>query len=425
MSKSRVVAAFAVMLWGPARTRAEEGPCDGRIDRGNVVRCALAVSPRARAERFGVEATAGREQAARTLLPQNPVLALQGARRKSGEQEATNWYGTLSQEVEIAGQRGARRRVAAAERGAQEQIASGAEREVAAQAWRAYFEALAARDASRLASRMVGIFEHAGLATQAAAQRGLASGVEADLADATLVALRRAQIEAARRESAALAGLTVLVGAAPGSTAVSVEGELRPLVGVDGLLPERAAQLALKRPEIAQASAARLAAERRIELLRRARAPNLTVSATAQRDGFHERVLGGGVSIPLSLPHPLGRTLAGEIAESRALALRAASELQQVERQVQLDAVIAARALDAARTEDALFTEERVRRAEQSLSSIAEGIRSGNLVIANVLVAQQALIELLRGQVDARLALCLGSVELARAAGLSLEEGTP
>jgi hypothetical protein len=81
-------------------------------------------------------------------LTEVPPDAPPGARRSSidGGQAVINWYATLSQEIEIAGQRGARERAADAEREAQEKAVARTDREVAAAAWRAYFEAIAGRD---------------------------------------------------------------------------------------------------------------------------------------------------------------------------------------------------------------------------------------------------------------------------------------
>jgi outer membrane protein TolC len=45
--------------------------------------------------------------------------------------------------------------------------------------------------------------------------------------------------------------------------------------------------------------------------------------------------------------------------------------------------------------------------------------------VRDALVAQQALVELLQADVAARRAWCLASVDLARAAGVTLEGGTP
>ena len=57
-------------------------------------------------------------------------------------------------------------------------------------------------------------------------------------------------------------------------------------------------------------------------------------------------------------------------------------------------------------------------------AALAQEIEAGRLTVRDAVVAQQALIELLSASVAARRALCIASVDLAKALGVSLEGGT-
>jgi cobalt-zinc-cadmium efflux system outer membrane protein len=217
----------------------------------------------------------------------------------------------------------------------------------------------------------------------------------------------------------------------------ALEGDLEPLAGaraVHGASSElravsecaqRLDQAVERRPELAQAAALQRASEHTTSALRRGRVPNLTVSLYAQRDGFDERVLGGGVSLPVALPYPLGRTMSGELAENAARTRQVASVRDDVARRARLEVVAAERSYEAAEASLALYSEARLASARHSLDSIANELAAGRVAIGTVLLAQQTLIEFLRAHVDAKLTVCLASVELVRAAGLPLEEVLP
>jgi cobalt-zinc-cadmium efflux system outer membrane protein len=405
--------------------QAAAAACGQNITRRDVVPCALAASAALLAEREGSAALRGRQRAVRSVLPSNPTASFSGGHRKSDQQSATNWYGTLAQEVEIGGQRRARRSAVASEQRAQQAATLAAEREVAAAALSAYFEVLAARDALALAETMEQSFAAAGAATRSAAEHGAGAGIDADLADLSTVTLTRARLEAERRHRAALAELAVRLGLEPGVASLSVEGELVPLAALDGSAEQLATQAVEQRPEVERAAATSASFSSWADVQRRSRAPNLTVSVFAQRDGFDERVLGAGVALPITLPAPLGHDFSGEAAENEALARRAGALLQQTRRDIQLDVVQAYQARDAAAAALALYTPERLERARQSLAAIQHEIGAGRLGLSTMIVPQQTLIAFLHDHVAARLAMCLASVELARSAGLSFEGAMP
>ena len=421
------VLAFAVFLATtalPCVASAQQPSACASVDRANLVDCALKASLALRSEAWATQAAEGRVQAASPWLPSNPVLAVALAHREEmgGQRSDKNWSAGLSQELEIAGQRGTRRAVANAELDAAKQHHSLVMREVAAAAWEAYFEALAARDNEQAAKRLEAAMTAIARAFRGISAQGLASGVDADLAQVAALNAEQVRRAAERRRLVAEIELSTALGVEPEASAVFVvAGELAPLrvpdlAGVPGL-PDST------RPELAILEAERQAFQARASSLRRARVPNVTLNVFAQRDGFAERVFGVGLALPLPLPYPVGRTHAGEIAEAEALAQQVKTEVQRTQRELRGKLAIA-RAEYTSRLEALqTFTPERVAQAEQTLQDTAEQVSAGRIGIRDAIFAERTLLEFLETNIEVRRAVCLASVALARAAGVALERG--
>lgn len=401
--------------------RAEQSASCSPVTRANIVGCALAASLPSRAERRGAEAIQGRWEAASPIFPSNPVVAVWAAKRFASRGGDYGWYGSISQEIEIAGQRGARRRVLTEDFAAQRQIISATDRDTAANAWNAYFEALAAEEDLRLARRIETLSRRIVDATKAAAENGLTPGVEADVADAAFLRVTQSRIASEQRARVATATLATLLGLAP-STSVEVGGALEPL-HVGSITAEMADPIAAQRPAVQALDAQRRALQAKADYYRRARWPNPTLSVFVQNDEINQPVFGLGLSFPLVLPQPIGRTYAGEIHESDALSRRLATEADQARREARQELVETLQAFDAAKEARDLYSDARVARADDGLQSIATEIEAGRLAVREAIVAQQAFMDVLRGSVEAKRALCAASVSLARAAGIPLEHG--
>jgi cobalt-zinc-cadmium efflux system outer membrane protein len=400
-------------LWA-STLRAE--PCSP-ISRENLVRCALSRGLEARVAEANLQAATARVTASDPWLPQNPALTLTAAQRRAAGESALNWSASLAIELEVAGQRGARRASAQADREAQQRLLSASARSTAAAALRAYFGTLAARDARAVLERLAAASQRAFEAARAASERGAASGVEAEVLDATRISVERRKLDAARDEASAQALLASLLGQNP-ALPVEVSGSLTPLAAAARVrarmrLPDSAELLSL--------AAERRAAELQASALRRSRVPNPTVSLFVERDGFAEDVVGVGLAFPLPLLEPLGRTARGAIAESEALAQRAAKLLEKGRRDAQAELVRALAAYDAARAGVALLDESRTARAESVLVNLAGEAQSGRLAIRDAIVLQQPLLELLLGAIEAKKTLCLASIEVVQVSGLALD----
>ena len=401
---------------------AEEGAlCSSRVTRANVVQCALAASLTVSAERHELEATEARKVEVSSLLPSNPVLSLSAGRRTTPSSDATNWYAALGQEIEIAGQRGARRDAAQAAVDAQSKRVLLSRRDTAALAWMSFFDAVAAREEQRLADRLTAATEAVSTVAHARADKGLIAPVDADLADATTLRVLQVKLSADRRAAQGQAALASMLGLDPTKASFAVEGELVPVAGVDDALASYASKAVAERPEVLVFDAERRAHELRADAFRRTRIPNPTLSIFAQNDGFNELVLGAGVAFPIPLPGNVGRTYIGEIATAEALARRAGTDRARVEREIRLEVTTAAQAFQSRAKEVQAFSQERVARAETSLLALGQEVEAGRLAVRDAVVAQQSFIELLRANVEARRAWCLASVDLARALGLPLE----
>ncbi len=400
--------------------------CSGALTAAVAVRCALATSPALRAAEAAVAAADGRREAARTLLPSNPIAEVTVAARRglaTGERD-TNVYGRLVQELEVGGQRGKRRKVAEADQEAARRRLDAVRRELAAEVLSVHVEALAAREQQAMVGRMSAAAGTVIGRARAGEQAGLISGLELDLAGVTVVRLEQQAIEAQRRLATAHAQLAGLVGEDPSQAPVQAAGSLAPLPVPEDISALLAGALAT-RAELDVARAEREMFQRRVDLYKRMRVPNPSLVLFAQRDGFGERVLGGGVAIPIALPSPLGRSYRGEIAENRALVRQAESELERLQRQVRAEVVVAAETLKARHAAVLAFDPARIARAEAHISALGEEMAAGRLSIREAALLQQTFLELLAANLEARRAEALAAVELARVAGLLPQEAPP
>jgi cobalt-zinc-cadmium efflux system outer membrane protein len=410
--------AATLAVTAPARA---EGPGCATVSRQNVAACVVGASADLVTQREARAAAEGRLVAAEPWFPSNPLLSVSAGRRNGSDASATNVWATLSQEIEIAGQRAARRRAADAEIDARTADVVASTRRVAAAAYRAYYRAIAAREAALVARRLEATGADVARVTRARAEAGVASTVDAEVAEAAALRLAQERVDASMQERVAVATLATLLGRDPVRETIAIEGALEPLPGADALVPRANAQMAKGRPEVRALKKEESAHASRAEAFRRARFPTLTIQVFAQNDGFDEKVLGAGLALPLPLPQPLGRTFAGEAAEEGALARQAASRAAAAERELANDLAVAVAAYDAARAQVALYGDDRAARAERILSDIAKEIEAGRLATRDAVLAQRELTDVLRGRVDALRALSLASVDLVLAAGAPLE----
>jgi cobalt-zinc-cadmium efflux system outer membrane protein len=399
-----VISAFLLFA-----TRARAETACATLTRENVGPCAVAASPDVRAAALTVTARQAEIGRARVLLPSNPTLGLSFAGRRSAEDSAFNAYAQLGQEIEIGGQRGARGREAEARVGASEATKVVVARDIAADALTAYFEVLAAREEVALLRRVETLATRVADVARAQAKAGAGSELDADVAEAQAQKRTQSRMVTEGKAAAAEVRLSRLVG----QTAIVVDGKLEPLVSARQQPSARV--LALQKEAVALDAQA--------SVLSRSRMPNVTVSVFAQSDGFRERVLGAGLSVPIPLPEPLGRSRASDIAVVRAEAdaTRAEAEAKRAGLSREADAQQAE--TDALVRAAASIDEARASRAEASLGKLAEEVEKGRLQAREAFVAQDALTEMLGQRITAKREACLASVKLAALRGAPLDRG--
>jgi cobalt-zinc-cadmium efflux system outer membrane protein len=386
----------------------------------------LAAHPDLLVERSELPVLEARQDAASTLLPSNPVLAVSGSQRRASEstgRTALEWSASLSQELELAGGRGRRMRAADAELAAGQERLRTSERVAVAAGWAAYFRLLAARAELELSERLLAASERMSRVARGKAEKGLLAAVEADVVSSSTLQVLRAKLDAERALAAARAELSYVLARDPGAPELIVEGALEPLAVSDASSLSAAALAAA--PELRALSAERTALGERAAALRRERVPNPTLSLFAARDGFDERVLGVGLSIPIPLPSPLGQTRAGEIAELEAQARRVQQRRRQAEARAQRSLTLATAALRSHRQFVEALPPAALERAEQSLRNLGVELEAGRVTVREALNAQLSLVELLRSHIAERRALCLASIDLALAQGVPLEKAPP
>lgn len=412
-----VIAAFAVTLAGPARAATDSL----RLDRGAARERALDRAADLGGLRDGVAAA----RAARAVpYPHPPAIALEI------EGAGAPWSGRdyarrvrLEQELDLRGERGALRQVAAARAAALGHELAGRAEEVAAAADEAYSRHLVARRRTALLEPLRDRARGLRARAEEARRRETVTGFEARLLGAEALDLE-AEWLAARREGEESEAVLRALLALPAATPLALEDDLDgPAWRCD---PDTAWRIGIgERAALAAAAAAESLAAARITLESRAAGRNPTLGASLARERSTLAAPGGAaiedeatvVGVEVRMPLPLFAANADGVAAARLERARARADRAALERGIRAELAAACAALGLA---------EELRRLRQAalagaagdLERIESAYAEGRIPLDEYLTLRERVVRQPLALLDAVLGVEEARARLARATGL-------
>ena len=409
----RVCAFTVVSLAAPlvAQTPDPSLPSGGSITLEQALALAFARSPQVQESASRVALAEGVLVGARTY-PFNPVLEAERASRDDGQERTSDREIALSQEIEIAGQRG--KRVASAS--------------AAAEAARAAFDRSRQELATWVASAFATVLRARELATLAAFEREVAAELAAfeqrrlDAGAGTLIDLnvtRAAEGRAARRvalasgeEAAARASLAEIV-ALPVAELPAAAGALPDAWPAPAALAELERLALDRRSDLLALRSEAEAATARIRLERSLATPNLVIGVAKGREADRDDLdtLRAGFTIPLFQRNQ------GGIATARAEEGVLSAQLASAELAVRREVVAAWSRAEATSRALAVFRQTVAGTLEENLDLVQRGLAAGKLRGSEVLVFRRELIDSRRELIEAAADAWLAQIELDLATG--------
>jgi cobalt-zinc-cadmium efflux system outer membrane protein len=371
-----------------------------------AVDTALKNNPDLQAVRLEKDDAQGKLDQAGIWLRSNPVVEASRSRKDTvpgGGEKATNYGFSLSQEFEIAGQRGLR--IDAAKSGMEKtaQDIRNAQRILVAEVKDSFAKALAAQLKVELANEVVRLQEQLVNSANVKVQAGEISQLEQNLADVELGKARREHLLAAKDRREALFDLQMLLGLTPKSE-FSVEGDLPAEVPAIPGKEKLRSLTASQRPDVLSASAEVQQARSAMKLAGREAVPSFTVGAFYQQDDQLNET-----GVMLTVPLPLfDRKQAGR-KEAAAKAGQAIIRQASLQRSIEREIEEAYANLVSASEELSLFKKDVLGKALENLELMNLAFQEGKFGFFEVRLAQKDTIDAqfayLESQVRLQLAL--------------------
>ena len=388
------------------------------ITLGEAVETALKNNPEIQAVRFEEGAAQGRLDQAGLLLRSNPAIEGSVSRKDTlpeGGEKVTNYSLRLSQEFELAGQRGLR--VDAARSGREKAIQDIRDRErvLIAAVKDSFARALAARRKIELAGEVVKLQEELVASAMIKFQTGDISALEQNLADVELGKARRDRMLAERERRETLLGLQEVLGMKP-SAIFSIEGELpseAPVIPDREKIRENVAQ---QRPDVQSATAEVRQAKSAMKLAGREAIPSVTVSGFYTKD---ERLDETGVM--LSFPLPFFDRKQADRKEAAAKAGQALIKQASLERTIDREIGESHANLVAAAEEVSLFKKDVLGKAMENLGLVNLAFKEGKFGFFEVRLAQKDIIDVQFAYLESQVRLQLALNAWEKATGGSLK----
>ena len=384
-----------------------------------AVQEALKNNPDLQSARQEGVAAQGRLDQAGLLFSSNPVIEGTSSKKKypadAGGEEFDNYELRMSQEFEIAGQRGLRKDAAQKAHEKTVQEIRDKERLLIADVKDAFAKALAASRKKALSVETVKLQEELYSFAEIKFKAGDVAALEMNLASVELGKAKRDLLNASREEQGAILALQALLGVTPDQS-VTLAGEL-PVEAPPVPAKEGLKQLAAsRRPDLRAASADVESATSAMKLAGRSALPNFTLSGFIEKD---ERAHITGLA--LSVPLPLFNRNQAERAETRARAGQAIIRQSSLDKSIDRELEEAYASLATAAEELGLFRKEILDKALENLDLMNLSYKEGKTGFFEVRLAQKDTLDAQLAYIDSQLRAQLAMNALEKATGGSLK----
>ncbi|MEW6740213.1 MAG: TolC family protein [Nitrospirota bacterium] len=376
---------------------------------------ALKNNPEIQSLRLEEEVVKGQLEKARLLLISNPTIEGDLSKKDKPKEEGggrfTNYGVKLSQEFEIAGQRGLR--IDIAEKGII-RVASeikDRERTLASEIKDVFVRALALKKKVELRKEAVRLKESLLNFTKIKFHSGEVSGLEVNLAEVELSKAKVELLSTEREYRESILTLQMAMGAKP-SPDFKVEGELAhdiPLIKDKESLKKLAF---IQRPDLSASALEIERSQSALNLTNREAVPNVTLSGFYDRDEQRNTV-----GLALSIPLPLFDRKQAERREAKVRLEQARIRLSGLEKTVDKEIEEAYTNLKSAIEEISLFREEIMNRAMENLELMGLAFKEGKIGFFDVRLAQRDTIETQFAYIDSQLKTRLAINAIERVIG--------
>ena len=374
-------------------------------------------SPVLRGKQAERQEVASRVVGARTY-PYNPEVSLELADRSSPGGSTTDRGLSISQELELAGQRSKRIAVADQSLAAAEAILLHQRRLLAFQVESAFAEAVMARELLGVATTDAELAREVLAFSERRLERGAATQIEVNLAQASAGRAERSLRRAQASYASARSRLAELAGAEPQTPPEPVGDLLIP--EAEPLLLEDLLALAFEcRGDLLAAGQREQAAEAMIRLALAEGKPNLVVGGFYQREEASDDIVGATLSLSL----PFFNRNQGRIAESRARRERLRHERAALRLTVEQEVVAAFNSLQAARAAAEHLRNQVLGTLDENVELLQLSFEAGRIGATEVVTLRREFVASRREYIEALADAWLARIELDLAVGrLSLPE---
>ena len=344
--------------------------------------------------------------------PYNPEVSLELADRSSPGGSTTDRGLSLSQELELAGQRRQRIAVADQELAAAEAVLVRQRRRLAFEVESAFAEAVLARELLGVATTDADLAREVLAFSQRRLERGAATQIEANLAQASAGRAERSLRRARADYASARSRLAEIAGAKPQAPPEPVGDLLAPEEEPHSLKDLLALAFG-RRGDLLAASEREQAAEAATRLAKAEGKPNLVVGSFFQREEATDDIFGATISLTV----PLFNRNQGQIAESHAARERASHERAALRLAIEQEVVSAFNNLQETRAAAEHLRDQVLGTLDENVELLQRSFEAGRIGATEVVTLRREFVASRREYIEAVADAWLARIELDLATG--------